>query len=290
MRGILATVVAVLSASSAWAWGPVAEPGDDLSAALIIDIRSAKSFAEGHMEGAVNTPYGLYRGPKDNPGRVPALGDLEAMLEAAGVTRGREVLVVHDGKNATDFGSAARVYWTLKSTGFEQLAILNGGFTGWVSAGNAPITGASTPVASELNLSWNDVWMIDAEGVAEVVNGTSEAVLLDARPLDFFEGNTKHGAAASAGTIEGALNIVHSTWFGGDGPILSAPEDMLARVRAIADESAGAPLVSFCNTGHWAATNWFAASELAGVEGVKLYPESMVGWTNLGLAVVNGGG
>ena len=37
--------------------------------------------------------------------------------------------------------------------------------------------------------------------------------------------------------------------------------------------------VSFCNTGHWAATNWFVLSEIAGIEGVKLYPESMVGWT-----------
>jgi thiosulfate/3-mercaptopyruvate sulfurtransferase len=41
----------------------------------------------------------------------------------------------------------------------------------------------------------------------------------------------------------------------------------------------GVPIVSFCNTGHWAATNWFVLSEVAGIEGVKLYPESMVGWT-----------
>jgi Rhodanese-related sulfurtransferase len=46
-------------------------------------------------------------------------------------------------------------------------------------------------------------------------------------------------------------------------------------------------LVSFCNTGHWAATNWFALSELAGIENVRLYPESMVGWSNAGGVMAN---
>ena len=47
-------------------------------------------------------------------------------------------------------------------------------------------------------------------------------------------------------------------------------------------------LVSFCNPGHWAATNWFALSEIAGIENVKLYPESMVGWTRAGGVAVKG--
>jgi thiosulfate/3-mercaptopyruvate sulfurtransferase len=50
---------------------------------------------------------------------------------------------------------------------------------------------------------------------------------------------------------------------------------------------AGDRLVSFCNTGHWAATNWFALSEIAGIEGVRMYPESMVGWSNAGYDMAN---
>ncbi|MDY0207426.1 MAG: hypothetical protein RBR82_12515, partial [Pseudomonas sp.] len=37
--------------------------------------------------------------------------------------------------------------------------------------------------------------------------------------------------------------------------------------------------VSFCNTGHWAATNWFVLSELAGLKDVRLYPASLAEWT-----------
>ena len=38
-------------------------------------------------------------------------------------------------------------------------------------------------------------------------------------------------------------------------------------------------MVAFCNTGHWAATDWFGLSEVAGLPGVKLYAGSMVDWT-----------
>ena len=55
-----------------------------------------------------------------------------------------------------------------------------------------------------------------------------------------------------------------------------------ADVKRLAAESAAAgdaPAVSFCNTGHWAAINWFALSEVAGQKGVKMYPGSMVDWS-----------
>ena len=45
------------------------------------------------------------------------------------------VVVVHQGTNQTDFGAAARVYWTLKSSGIAPLAILNGGMNAWAAAG-----------------------------------------------------------------------------------------------------------------------------------------------------------
>jgi thiosulfate/3-mercaptopyruvate sulfurtransferase len=37
--------------------------------------------------------------------------------------------------------------------------------------------------------------------------------------------------------------------------------------------------ISFCNTGHWAATNWFAMSEVLGHKNVILYAGSMVDWS-----------
>jgi thiosulfate/3-mercaptopyruvate sulfurtransferase len=38
-------------------------------------------------------------------------------------------------------------------------------------------------------------------------------------------------------------------------------------------------VTSYCNTGHWAATDWFVLSEVLGRADVKLYAGSMVEWT-----------
>ena len=42
---------------------------------------------------------------------------------------------------------------------------------------------------------------------------------------------------------------------------------------------ADAPVVSYCNTGHLAAANWFVLSEVLGRRDVTLYDGSMSEWT-----------
>ena len=39
------------------------------------------------------------------------------------------------------------------------------------------------------------------------------------------------------------------------------------------------PVVSYCNTGHSAAANWFVLSEVLGRDEVALYDGSMTDWT-----------
>ncbi|MEM0944963.1 MAG: rhodanese-like domain-containing protein, partial [Pseudomonadota bacterium] len=213
---------------------------------------------------------------------------LTELMQSLGLTRTSRVVITHQGSSETDFGSAARVYWTLKSAGLTRLAILNGGVGGWQAGGYPLSTNVIVPKPSAERFALAPDWMIDRDGVADVIAGRREGILVDARPPAFFKGETKHAAAASAGTLEGALNITHDTWFrGSKTEIVTGPR--VAEIAAQAGYRPGGPeLVSFCNTGHWAATNWFALSELAGIEGVRLYPESLVGWSNAGGALITG--
>ena len=48
---------------------------------------------------------------------------------------------------------------------------------------------------------------------------------------------------------------------------------------AIANSVPAGPVVSYCNTGHWAATDWFVMHELLGRKEARLYAGSMVEWT-----------
>ena len=52
-----------------------------------------------------------------------------------------------------------------------------------------------------------------------------------------------------------------------------------AELAAIAATLPAGPAVTYCNTGHWAATDWFVLSEMLGRKDVRLYYGSMVDWT-----------
>ncbi|MFX0544291.1 sulfurtransferase [Roseovarius sp. S1116L3] len=248
----------------------------EAEAPLILDIRG-DAYAEGHIPGAVSAPYASFRGPKDNPGQVPSEDQIEATLQSLGVTFERPIAIVHEGDTDTDFGAAARVYWTLKSSGLTQLAIVNGGMQAWEEGKLPLMTGAKAPTPSDIDITFSDRWLATTDDVAAVVNGASEATLVDARPANFYEGKKGHDAAARPGTLPGAQNITHSEFFKDGTQIVDAKaaSDIATRMGLNADR----PIVSFCNTGHWAATDWFAMSELAGMPDVKLYAESMVGYS-----------
>jgi thiosulfate/3-mercaptopyruvate sulfurtransferase len=263
----------------------------DETDALILDIRDPGaagvpgSYGAGHVAGAVNAPYALFRGPAENPGQLPAEAELTRVLQSLGVTADRPIVIIHQGRDETDFGAAARVYWTLKSSGVSNLAILNGGVEGWVAAGHALETAFPSPAPSTFEVRFSDRWLATEADVLAVAEGRATARLIDARPEDFWAGRDFHGAAARPGTLPQSEFFTHSNWFR-SGPTIVDP----ASARALAEAAGytdGAALISFCNTGHWAATNWFALSELAGIENVSLYPESMVGWSNAGHAMAN---
>ncbi|MEM7508173.1 MAG: rhodanese-like domain-containing protein [Pseudomonadota bacterium] len=283
----------LVSAMPAWAaseFDKVLSPAGlaALEDVVVLDIRSPKAFAKGHIPDALNAPYPTWRGPKENPGQAMSDARLTERLQSLGLTRDSQVVVAHQGANETDFGAAARVYWTLKSAGLTRIGILNGGTGGWAATGLTLSTEPTTPTRSGESFALAETWRIDRAGVADVIAGKRNAIMVDARPVAFFEGKAKHKLAERAGTIEGALQLTHDSWFtGSKTEIVTGPQ-----VRAIAEKAGyrpgGPELVSFCNTGHWAATNWFALSELAGIEGVRLYPESMVGWANAGGALVRG--
>ena len=284
---VLALAVAPLAAAAEL--GPLIDPAglQQADGAVVLDIRSPEAFEQGHIPGARNAPYGLFRGPSDNPGELVSEGHLTEVFRARGMMTEMPVVVVHQGTNQTDFGAAARVYWTLKSSGFGDLAVLNGGMSGWQEAGGPVETGGGSDVApSEISVSFSDAWLATRSEVQDIVEGRDSAKLVDARPEAFWNGKTKHGAAARPGTIPQSQYFTHSRWFGPDAPARIEP-DLVRRLAAENGFEADDRLVSFCNTGHWAATNWFALSEIAGIEEVKLYPESVVGWSNAGLEMAN---
>lgn len=243
----------------------------------IIDTRAAPDFARGHIPAAVSAPYARWRGPATNPGELVPLAQLTGLVQALGLTPDTHAVIVYAGKDATDFGSAARVYWTLKSLGMTHLSILNGGLKAWQAAG-LPVAAEAAPVApSQWQPQFDERWLATRGAVSNLL-GSERAVLIDARPAAFFEGHTAHPAAAAWGTLPGAVNLDNARFFKPGSAALMAPAE-LAAVAGTLPQTEGGLTVSFCNTGHWAATDWFVLSEVLGQPNARLYPGSMVDWT-----------
>lgn len=87
-------------------------------AGLILDVRSAEEYAEGHIPGAINIPH----------------DQLESRIAEIGAHKNKDVvLYCRSGVRA---GIAATI---LQSAGFSKLLHLAGDMSGWSSNGNLPI-------------------------------------------------------------------------------------------------------------------------------------------------------
>lgn len=244
----------------------------------VIDIRDSFSFEQQHIPGSVNAPYSQWRATGANPGQVAPVAQLAQMLGQLGIQAQHRVVVASTGEDTLDFGAAARVYWTLKYLGVNHIALLEGGLFAWDEA-NLPMDAgpADAPQAVQFVPSLRTDWLANTDEVKQLVQ-SGRGRLIDARPKAFFSGLTRVPQAKAAGTLPGAVNLDNERWFDAQGARLvgKAKADELVQQTQMIN---GQPTVLFCNTGHLAATNWFVLSEVLGHTQVKLYPGSMVEWT-----------
>ena len=257
----------------------------------VVDIREGKGpdspYAAGHIPGAVAAEYSAWRGPADDPGALLPLRRFTALVRGLGIDAQTPVVLVSAGGDPSDFGAPARVYWTLKWLGVKHLAILNGGMAAW-SAADLPVSTRQVTVKPSDFAPTLDATVLATRSTVERDLGDPAFTLfLDARPRAFYLGRVKAPAARRPGTLPGALDFDNARWFkGGSGTL--PPAATLARIaRGLPQQPGATQTVSFCNTGHWAATNWFVLSEVLHRPDVRLYPGSMVDWSRANAPMAN---
>jgi thiosulfate/3-mercaptopyruvate sulfurtransferase len=261
---------------------------------VVIDIRSGETrekgsalFKAGHIPGAVHADYGFasWRLPRENISvYLPEPSQFEALAGDLGVSNESDVVIVHEGKDSSDFGGAARVYWSFKAMGHGSIAILDGGYNAWTKASVNKASGtkvSARPVAtgdSAPNPTIYEAKPVPAlrASLDEVLAASkAKGTLVDSRPASFYAGLEKHKAVQAFGHIPGAVNVPHSKAFAADNTLKDRA--VLAKEFSAVSNAPGA--IVYCNTGHWAATDWFVMSELLGQKDVKLYDGSMLDYS-----------
>jgi thiosulfate/3-mercaptopyruvate sulfurtransferase len=254
---------------------------------VVLDIRSAvgggggvEAYTAAHIPGSVHSDYDKagWRVTRNNvPFMVPTAAELEKLIGELGVDEDSHVVVVPAGVNVLDFGSAARTYWTLKYAGVKNVSILDGGVAAWRKAGLPTESGRKAPSPKIFTATIDKSLLAEASEV-ETIQKSGGATLLDARPTSFFAGKEKAPASQAYGHIPGAFNIDSAEFYDPATNRLK-PKAELAKLAA---RLPSGPVVSYCNTGHWAATDWFVLRELLSQQHARLYAGSMVEWTSNG--------
>jgi thiosulfate/3-mercaptopyruvate sulfurtransferase len=250
---------------------------------VILDVRSAidgggtEAYAKAHIPGAVHSDYDKagWRVTRNGvPFMLPTVAELEKLIGELGIDEESRVVVVPAGVHASDFGAAARVYWTLKVAGLARVSILDGGFAAWTAAGQ-PVESGLNPPSPKIFTATLDQRLIAEARDVEQVESSGSATLVDARPASFFAGHEKAPAAKAYGHLAGAINVDNASFYDAKTNRLKPR----AELAAIASRVPPGPAITYCNTGHWAATDWFVLSEILGRKDTRLYYGSMVEWT-----------
>jgi len=147
----------------------------------LIDVRSEKEFAEGHIDGSINVPGGQ---------AVQRSDDFVAVRNA------KIVFVSSDGTRAT-----MAAYW-YREMGFPQVFILSGGSKAWQASGDKLLSG--TPESKPLGLDavLRETKMIDAADLAERAKGERPLILDVGTSLDYESGHLPGAKWISRGWLD----------------------------------------------------------------------------------------
>ena len=271
--------------SSEWVYSKI-QSGETAKNILLIDIRNSigdgsyETYLKGHIPTSIHSDYGKdgWRVKVDNTvGLVPTESQFQELARNLGVNNDTHVVIIPAGVSSTDFGSAARSYWTFKVFGHENVSILNGGFSAWEKTyPNEIETGGFSPrVVGSFTAKFNHNLYISTNDVAKVVDSKSDVILLDGRPKSQFYAEAKHGKARAAGRLPGSVLLFQENAYNVANNTLKSEGEL----KEIFADYINEDVVSYCNTGHWAANNWFVLSEVLGNKNVRLYDGSMVEWT-----------
>jgi thiosulfate/3-mercaptopyruvate sulfurtransferase len=232
----------------------------------------AAEFRFAHIPGAVffdiDTIADLDQGL---PHMLPKPDLLAKAMNALGLGDGMR-FVVYD---TLGLFAAARVWWTLRAYGAEEVRILEGGLTQWIKERRPLESGeARQKPPRRFTPRLDDSFVASLDEVREALR-TGSAQVVDARPADRFRGEVPEPRPGlRSGHMPGSLNVPFAEIV--EHGRLKPPEALKAEFAAHKVDLSK-PIITTCGSGVSAAILALAVEEAGGkVEG--LYDGSWAEW------------
>jgi len=237
------------------------------------EIESGRAdYEAGHVPGAAFLDLARDLSDADSPlpFTMPALARFARALGAAGI--GPESAVV--AYSTTTPMWATRLWWMLRASGFDNAAVLDGGFAKWKAEGRAVEAGERRYPPTELTLSARPVaWADKAEVLAAIGDGGVCTINALSPSVHSGEAATNYGRK---GHIAGSRNVPYAALLGPDGAYRDDAElkALFAGVGALERPRA----ICYCGGGISATMDALALTRL-GHPSVGVYDGSMSEWS-----------
>jgi thiosulfate/3-mercaptopyruvate sulfurtransferase len=232
----------------------------------------AEAYAAGHIPGAVFFDIDEIA---DHSTALPhMLPAPDAFAEAAGALGLRRdlTIVVYDGQGIF---SGPRVWWTLRTMGFPEVFVLDGGLPKWRAEGRPLETQAPHPAPTIIEPAFDPSLVRDLGEVRATLE-RHDAQVVDARAGPRFRGEVPEPRAGRrSGHMPGARNLPFGGLVGSDGTMASAGE--IRRAFGEAGVDLDRPIITTCGSGVSASVLALALARI-GRDDAAVYDGSWAEW------------
>ncbi|WP_051314910.1 sulfurtransferase [Alteribacter aurantiacus] len=239
---------------------------------VLVDLRR-EGYEGGHIPGAVHLDSGELNDP-DNPisGILKDEDTFQELIQSLGIDNGSTVIAYDDG----DSLQAARLFYALELYGHEDVRIVNGGFTAWLTEGKDVSTDAPEVETGNFTAQLNPALQTSKEDVQNNI-GNESAVILDTRSEGEYDGSDVR--AERGGHIPGAPHLEWTEALSDDDvPYFKDPE-ALEEQFAAAGVDRDKTIIPYCQTNVRGAHSYFTL-RLLGFDDIKPYEGSWAEWGN----------
>lgn len=238
-----------------------------------VDMR-AEGYEGGHIPGAVNITWQEMNDP-ENPvkGFLAPPDPFTTLMQDLGINEDTTVVAYDDGSSL----SAARLFYALEYYGHDNVKILNGGITGWLSAGEEVSTDEVVVEKGNFKAAQQENLVTRKDFLVNNLDNQN-LVILDVRSPEEYNGEDVR--SDRGGHIPNAVNL---NWTNAitekDGvPTFKSAEELKKQFENIGVKK-DKTIVPYCQTNVRGAHTYFAL-RLLGYEKISPYEGSWSEWGN----------